>query len=85
MLFCCANSFTIAVLKKSVKRVHEMKDDLQSADGKALQFIEDVLKLYKKYELSISHEDTFGAFIIVQYSAENEKWLRNAIIDIKNE
>ena len=62
-----------------------MKDELQSTDDKALQFIEDVLKLYKKYELSISHEDTHGAFVIVQYSDENEKWLRNAIIDIKNE
>jgi len=47
------------------------------------QFIEDIISLYKKYNLSISHEDTHGAFVITRYSEENEDWLRQAYSKIK--
>lgn len=41
-------------------------------------FIEELIKLYKKHRLSISHEDNHGAFIISSYSKENEDWIREA-------
>jgi hypothetical protein len=44
------------------------------------EFIEDIIKLYEKYNLSIAHEDTQGAFIITGYSEENVKWMRDAIV-----
>jgi len=49
------------------------------------EFIEEILKLYKKYNLSISHEDNQGAFIITRYSKENENWFREAIIDVESD
>jgi hypothetical protein len=45
------------------------------------QFIAEIIMLYEKYNLSIAHEDTQGAFIITGYSDENVKWMRDAIVD----
>ena len=41
-------------------------------------FIKCVISLCKKFNLSIAHEDTQGAFIITDYSEENINWFKNA-------
>lgn len=41
-------------------------------------FISDVLNVCKQHGLSISHEDSHGAFIVVDYAEEFDKWLRDA-------
>ena len=41
-------------------------------------FLEDIKIICKKYNLSISHEDYHGAFLIEKYNEENIKWLFNA-------
>ncbi len=46
--------------------------------SKVKDFIEDIVGLCKKYSVSISHEDTHGAFVIRDYSEENIKWFRNS-------
>ena len=46
--------------------------------GKVNEFLEEIIKLCKKYKLSISHEDTQGSFIIEEYSEKNIKWLQQA-------
>ena len=43
------------------------------------EFIEEIIKVMKKYNLSISHEDSQGAFIIEKYDKNNIKWLKDAM------
>ncbi|MFW5962318.1 MAG: hypothetical protein ACOCQR_01765 [bacterium] len=48
-------------------------------------FLKEILKIYEKYNLSLSHEDSQGAFIIEKYKKENAAWLKNAIDKTKKE
>lgn len=41
-------------------------------------FLEDIKKVCEKHNLSISHEDGHGAFIIEDYDNRNIEWLFNA-------
>lgn len=43
------------------------------------EFIEDIVKVMKNHNLSISHEDSHGKFIIEKYDEYNIKWLKNAM------
>ena len=43
------------------------------------EFIDEIIKVMKKHKLSISHEDSHGAFIIEKYDEYNIKWLKNAM------
>lgn len=38
-------------------------------------FIKDILKVYNKHQISLSHEDSHGAFIIEKWSEENKNKL----------
>lgn len=51
-------------------------------DEKIKAFLDDIEKVYKKYNLSISHEDGGGAFIIEDYDETDTDWLRSAHIEI---
>jgi hypothetical protein len=42
------------------------------------KFLEDIDLVCKKHDLSISHEDFHGAFIIEEYDEYNIRWLFNA-------
>ena len=44
-----------------------------------LAFFEDILEVYKKHRLTISHEDYHGAFEIVPYDNKDIQWLREAL------
>jgi len=44
-------------------------------------FIEEISKVCKKYNMSISHEDGHGGFIIERFCADNIEWLKNASFD----
>lgn len=44
-------------------------------------FYKELIALYKKYDLSISHEDSHGSFIIENYNEHNVDWIMDA--DIK--
>ncbi len=54
----------------------------KNKSSKVKDFIEDIVLLCKKYNVSISHEDTHGAFVIRDYNEENIKLFRNAFNDI---
>jgi len=45
--------------------------------NKEEEFVEEVIKLSKKYNLAIAHEDKYGRFEIVKYSEEECDNLRN--------
>lgn len=48
------------------------------------KFFDELFVLYKKYNLSISHEDSQGAFIIEDYKESNLEWIKDAIVKIKD-
>lgn len=48
-------------------------------------FLEDIVLLSKKYNLTISHEDDHGAFVIEEYDKINLDWLHRCNINIKDE
>jgi hypothetical protein len=45
---------------------------------KIKEFFNDIDILCKKHNLSISHEDGHGAFIIKNYDVNNIEWLKSA-------
>ena len=45
---------------------------------KADIFIRDIIEVYKKHGLSLTHEDCEGGFIIDKLSKDNITWLQNA-------
>ena len=46
---------------------------------KMTAFFQDIIEVYRKHGLSISHEDGHGAFIIEPYSEANVEWLKDAL------
>lgn len=57
--------------RKFVKTPEEIKD-----------FLNEINTICEKYNLSISHEDGHGAFIIEKYDEQNIKWLNQATISL---
>lgn len=49
------------------------------------KFINEIATVCQKYNLSISHEDSHGAFIITKYDDFYIKWLKDFIIDLPEE
>lgn len=43
-------------------------------------FYRELIALYKKYDISISHEDSQGGFIIENYNEHNVDWIMDADI-----
>lgn len=41
-------------------------------------FIEAIIEVERTFDMSISHQDCHGAFIVEDYSDENADWLRQA-------
>ena len=62
----------------TIKRKKVVSEDIDA-------FITDIVDVYKKHNMSISHEDNHGAFEIKRYSQNNVNWLNNAhdCIEIK--
>lgn len=48
---------------------------------KQIKFMEELEALYKKYDLSIAHQDQGGAFIIEKYSDLNMEWMKEATVN----
>lgn len=48
-----------------------------------IKFLNEITKIYKKYNLSLSHEDGQGSFIIENYDEYNIKWLKNSLINVE--
>ena len=52
-------------------------------DPKVVSFLEDILSVCEKHNLSISHEDCHGGFVIESLSKDNLTWLGAASEDIE--
>ena len=48
---------------------------------KVKDFLEEIKSVCKKYNMSISHEDIHGSFIINNYNECDFAWLSNATIE----
>lgn len=46
-------------------------------------FLDDIVAVFAKHEMSIGHEDGNGSFIVEVLTAENVEWLRAACIDLR--
>lgn len=44
-------------------------------------FLKEYEELCKKYNISLSHEDGHGNFIIEKYHQSNIEWVKNSICD----
>lgn len=59
-----------------------MKDFNKKDQVIVKNFLDDLLKLYEKYELTLSHEDTHGGFLIEfdkKYFKDNINWINEAL------
>lgn len=54
---------------KKGKRIEDVSID---------KFISEIALVCKKHNMTISHEDGHGAFVIEKYDQENIDWLRHA-------
>lgn len=57
----------------------------QSQPPDAQAFLADITATYKRHGMSISHEDTHGAFVITDYSQRNVDWLHGAQLQTRSE
>lgn len=48
-----------------------------------INFLNEIDNICKKYNLSISHEDGHGAFIIEKYDNYNIRWLKDCLLNIE--
>lgn len=58
-------------------------EDFVETPGKVIQFLKEIAYLYSKYNMSISHEDIHGSFIIENNDDDNLEWLTKAQLNIK--
>lgn len=54
-----------------------------AANPKVEKFIDELIAVCKKHGLSLSHEDTQGAFIVEPYSDSNIQWLNDASTNLE--
>ena len=52
-------------------------------EKKVAEFLNEIETICKKYNLSISHEDSHGGFIIEKYDDYNIEWLKDCLIKLK--
>jgi len=63
-----------------VKRWNRKKG-MDTENPKIDAFLEDVIAVCRKHGLTISHEDTHGAFVIEVASEDSGEWLLHAVDD----
>lgn len=56
---------------------------MEEVPSNVIEFLKELKKLYKKYNLSIAHEDDHGSFIIENYSTKNEGWIMDFDLDLE--
>ena len=47
-------------------------------EAEVQEFLDGLEELYRRHDMSLSHEDGHGSFIIENYSDFNLKWVRRA-------
>lgn len=60
---------------------YDTNGDYVDAPKEMQLFLEGIIYLSQKYNLSLAHEDREGSFLIQKYSSENISWLRASAKD----
>lgn len=50
-----------------------------------IKFLNEIDNICKKYNFSISHEDSQGGFILEKYNDYNIKWLKDCRLDLEED
>lgn len=50
-----------------------------------IKFLNEIDNICKKYNFSISHEDSHGGFILEKYNDYNIKWLKDCMLDLEED
>lgn len=50
-----------------------------------IKFLNEIDNICKKYNISISHEDSQGGFILEKYNDYNIKWLKDCMLDLEED
>ena len=66
------------VERRFIHRNDDYKAPCYMESAKVEAFIADILAVYVKHGMSISHEDEHGSFIIDHQDEDNEEWLKAA-------
>lgn len=56
--------------------------EMQEVSANTMEFLNELEKLCRSHNISISHEDEHGGFILQRFSEENIKWIRSASLDL---
>jgi len=43
------------------------------------EFLDEILAVFKKHNMSLAHEDAEGSFMVENYNSENIDWISTAI------
>ena len=71
----------IIYLLRHIEGVEILEDNYtQDKTNNQELFINDIIKVYEKYNLSLGHEDTQGAFKIMTGSQKNIDWLKETLL-----
>lgn len=57
---------------------------MTTVEDRARNFITELITLYNKTGISISHEDESGSFILANNCTENQKWIQESLVEISN-
>lgn len=60
---------------------HNSHDAIKIEDKKVDKFLDEIIEVCKKHNMSISHEDFQGSFLIENFDKDNINWLYNAAIN----
>lgn len=53
------------------KNTHELEENKKVDD-----FLDDIIRVYQKHDMALSHEDTHGAFVVTELTKYNILWLK---------
>ena len=68
-------------MSKEFESVEIQTEEKLNVNKNKETFLNEIVELSKKYNLSISHESTSGEFIIEEYNESSTIWLLDAILD----
>lgn len=62
-------------LPEVVQQVELTSEDVEARINQLKLFKQELFELYEKHNVSISHEDIGGAFILEEYDSDNIEWM----------
>ena len=74
----CRQNPEIAERLKLIDEEHRRKIMGQMNMSREELFLDDIIKVCERYQLSLGHEDEHGGFLVVPYREDYSAWLKDA-------